>query len=149
MRLTRGAWVIVLNGGKRLILENHGEKGSLDLQVRDHWQAKTPRTSDVGAARPGRYPGPGARREAVEETDFHRQGQEAFVAAAAAILNAEAQASRLPDFVVFADPRSLGVFRDALSDAAAGSCVAEAPLDLAHATISDIERHVAALTPLD
>jgi protein required for attachment to host cells len=145
MKLSEGIWVVVTDGTRRLVLENRAAGPALDLRVRESAQVPAEPTSALGTDRPGRYAGPGARREAVEQTDLHRRAKSAFAAETARILNEAADRGRLPGFVLFADPRSLGLLRDALSAAARLRMLREIAADDVHLTVQAIERRVAAL----
>ncbi len=142
MKLPNGAWVFVLDGAKALMLENVGDRARLDLRVHDHEARKSLSTGAQGADRPGRYPGPGARRSAVEQTDWRALDERRFVAHLADEANAMARDGVFERFLVIADPRSLGEIRKHLSETARTRLVGELPLDLAHRTIDAIERAI-------
>jgi Protein required for attachment to host cells len=145
MKLSEGMWVVVTDGTRRLVLENRAKGPTLDLRVRESAQTPAARTADLGTGPPGRYAGPGDRREAVEETDLHRCAKAAFAGETARLLNEAAERGGLPGFVLFADPRTLGLLREALNASARLRMLREIAADDVHLTVEAIERRVAAL----
>jgi protein required for attachment to host cells len=145
MKLANGAWVVVLDGEKRLVFENHGKGATIDLKLRDSEEAPTGRTADLGADKPGRFPVSGGRRETVEQTDLHRAAKEDFAAGCADVLNRAAAEALTPGVVLFADPRSLGVVRHHLSPAAEALLLASVAEDRVRQPVAEIERRIADL----
>jgi protein required for attachment to host cells len=142
MKLPHGAWVVVLDGTKRLVFENRGDKAALDLRIREKVEACVPPTSAMGTDRPGRYPAGGGRREAVEETDLHRLAKEDFATTAARALNRAAADGVLPPYVLLAAPMALGIVRRSLSGPAAALMLSSAAGDCVNEPVNAIERRI-------
>jgi protein required for attachment to host cells len=145
MNLPHGAWVVVLDGTKRLVFENRGNEAATDLRLREAVEAPVPSTAAMGTDRPGRYPAGGGRRETVEQTDFHRLAKEDFAVNAARALNRAAADSVLPHYVLLAAPAALGIVRPKLSADARALMLASAAEDRVNEPVADIERRIAEL----
>lgn len=142
MELPNGAWVVVADGERRLLLENRGDDELMDLRVREHEESPNPPNTELGEDRPGRFYGSGGRREAVQETDWKRLDKRRFAAELAERINAAAQAGTLPPWVLMADARTLGEVRGHLRDAARARLLADAAADHAHEAVPAIEAAV-------
>jgi protein required for attachment to host cells len=140
MRIEKGAWVLVADGEKYLLLENVGNHQRLDLQVIRHREVESPPTREQGTDRPGRFDDPGPGRSAAEETDWHRLGKERFAKDLAERLRGWALGNRFDALVLAADPRTLGVLRPALHKAVAERVVGEVDKDLTRMPVDEIER---------
>ena len=139
MKLPHDALVVLADGEKHLLLTNAGDGDLPDLRVVAAATRPTRRNAEQGSDRPGRYPAPGGRREAVEQTDWRRLDKARFAEELARRLN-ETEA---PAIALMADPRTLGAVRSALTDAARARIVVEIPVNLAHATVAAIEAEIA------
>jgi protein required for attachment to host cells len=133
MKLPKNALVVVADGHRRLLLEACADTPA-GLRVMSVEEREVLRNADAGADRPGRFPGGGSRREAVEETDLKRLGKERFAQDTAEDL--DAMAGR--PLVLIADPRTLGALRAAMAPETAGRVVAEITADLTGHTVADI-----------
>lgn len=142
MKLQHGAWVVAADGAKALFLENHGDADIVDLRVRRAEEIDNPPAREHGADRPGRFPSPGARRSAVEEADWHDLEEARFAEHLAERINTLAR--DVAALALIADPRTLGVIREHLSDATRAKIVLELDRDLAHHTVEAIEQALAA-----
>jgi len=139
MKLKNGTWVIVCDGGRFLLLENHGDQDVMDLRVVDHAEVANPPTSEQGVARPGRFQLTSHRRASTEETDWHTLGETRFAVDLADRLDQWASRDRFGDLVVVADSRTMGVLRGAMSEQVKACLRAEIQKDYAHRTIEFIE----------
>ncbi|MEP0068832.1 host attachment family protein [Pyruvatibacter sp.] len=142
MKLPHSGWVIVADGAKMLLLENHGDETHLDLRIRSHDEVPSVPTHESGSERPGRTGAPSTRRAAFEQTDWHALEKDRFADTLAAKMNAWAHKGEMTHAVLVAAPRTLGELRTHLSDGARASLVAEIAADLAHQTIAAIEKAV-------
>lgn len=140
MRIEKGAWVVVADGEKYLLLENVGNHQRIDLQVIRHREVESPPTREQGTDQPGRFNDPGPGRSAAEETDWHRLGKERFAKELAEQLRLWALGNRFDALVLAADPRTLGVLRPALHKAVAERVVGEVDKDLTRMPVGEIER---------
>ena len=74
------------------------------------------KTSEQGTDAPGRsINSVGARRSAMEQTDWHEQDEERFLTELSKRLNAAVMAGEAKSLVLVAPPRALGVLRQAYS----------------------------------
>ncbi len=116
MKIPHGAQVMVVDGGRLALFLNKGREFEPELELLEQEQAEWPKTSDMGADRPGRaFESAGNRRSAYEVTDIHDKAEEQFVTAAAKRLEAMVTDPKSKVLLVAA-PRALGIMRKALSD---------------------------------
>ncbi|WP_448579608.1 host attachment protein [Thermaurantiacus sp.] len=116
MRIPHGAQVMVVDGGRMGLFRNKGREFEPELELLEQEQAEWPKTSDLGADRPGRaFESSGSRRSAYEVTDIHDKAEEQFVTAAAKRLEAMLGDPKAKVLLVAA-PKALGIMRKALSD---------------------------------
>jgi protein required for attachment to host cells len=142
IRLPEGAWVLVADARKALLLVNRGDAEMPDLRVEQVIEAgDNPRTSGQGADRPGRtiYAG---RHSAVEQTDWHRMAEVAFAATVMERLFAEATP---PALVVAAPPGFLAELRKRMPKRVKANVLAECDKDLTHLPAYEIEQALVAL----
>ena len=98
LKIDRGEWVVVADGAKALILENVGDRLYPDLRTKEVHQQEAPKSSDLGTDRPGRaFNSVGARRSAMEETDWHDQEEQRFLVKLAGRLEAVARPLSVAD----------------------------------------------------
>src|SRR3954462_11664538 len=80
LRIHRGDWVVVCDGAKALILENAGDAVALNLKTKEVHAQTDEKTSEQGTDAPGRsINSVGARRSAMEQTDWHDQAEQRFL----------------------------------------------------------------------
>ena len=135
MKLPHGAWVVVADGERHLVLENRGDAEAIDLRVVLH-AARERRRDPEGA---GGGPAPGARRETVEPADWTRLDRTRFASELAARLDAEAAAGACATLAVAADPRTLGALRMQWTARVRARLAGEIAADLTHASVAEIE----------
>lgn len=143
VKLPEGVWVVVCDGRKALILENIGDADYPDLRMRDVDKQDDASTSDLGVDRPGRvHQSVGSHRSAMQETDWHHQAEEAFLADLLRRLDTALLSKAVKDLVIVAPPRALGALRKAYSDHVRGALVAEIDKDLTTMPVDQIEKHL-------
>jgi protein required for attachment to host cells len=143
VKVPPGAWVVVCDGRKVVILENKGDAAHPDLHTLDATEIKDPPTSAIGADRPGRvYQSVGQSRSAVEQTDWHDREEDAFLHAVAARLDAALAAGEVKSIVLVAPPRALGMIRKAYGPRLKEAIAAEIDKDLVAHPVHDIEKHL-------
>lgn len=143
--LEQGAWVVVCDGRKVLILENSGDARFPNLKTREERHLDNPSTQQQGTERPGRvHASVGTARSAVEQTDWHDQAEVAFLREVAKRLNAAALRGETKSLVLAAPPRALGVLRAALSAQAAKLVLREIDKDYVHLPVGEIEKRLLA-----
>jgi len=143
----KGAWVLVADHSKALLLKNNGTPVAPELVMKKVIEASdNPLTHEQGSDRPGRaYSSTGSHRSAVEETDFHAVAGQRFLEHVATRI--EKTLTDEEDFealVVVAPPRALSELRDALSDRLKASVVGEVDKDLTGMPVAEIAEHLAA-----
>ncbi len=143
-KIVTGAWVVVCDGGKALILENSGSPDALKLdskEVREHNKAPT---HEQGTDRPGRvHQSFGSARSAVEQTDWHDAAERDFLESLARRLDAAITAGETSDLIIIAAPRALGMLRSAYSLALRQALRGEIDKDYVMLPIREIEKHLA------
>ena len=142
--LNHGAWALVADGRRALFLCNHGDADLIDLRVLSARVETNPAAHEWATDRPGRVFSPaGARRGAVEETDWHEHEEERFVRAVAETLNDAAESGEMTEFVIVAPPKALGELRKSLSEKTRTRLVGELDKDLTRHPLAEIEKALA------
>jgi protein required for attachment to host cells len=143
LKLRQGAWVVICDGRKTIVLENIGDEEYPDLRTKSALEAEDAPTSALGADRPGRvHQRFGEARSGVEQTDWHDRDEQDFLKALAARLDKAVQAKEVTHLVIVAPPRALGVLRKAFSPHVKDAIVTEIDKDLASHPVTDIEKHL-------
>lgn len=139
MKVEHGTLVMVADGAKLLLFRNEGDATYPVLETVLHERQDNPAAREQGSDAPGRsFASTGAARSSYEETDRHRQAEDAFAHHAAAILEQAAARDPAAGVVVIAAPRTLGEMRKAYGRSTAASLVAEIDKDLADHTTDDV-----------
>ena len=141
MLIENGAWVLVADGEKYVLLKNQGDADLMDLRVIRHEEVENPPNRDQGADRPGRREdGAGPGRSAMEETDWNRLEKERFAADVAEQLRHAALGDEFKSLVIVADPRTLGALRASMHKGVAERVVGEIDKNLTGMSVDKIER---------
>ena len=144
LRIHAGDWVVVCDGAKALILENAGDAIALNLKTKEVHQQPDESTHAQGTAPPGRtHSSVGNRRGAVEQTDWHDQSEQRFLADLADRLDAAVTAGEAKSMVVVAPPRALGMLRQSFSASVRNTVRAEIDKDFVKMPVHEIEKHLA------
>lgn len=139
-----GAWVLVGDGRRALLLQNHGDPDLLDLRVVEARVDENPPTRDQGTDAPGRAFGTGgAPRSAVDNADWHELEKEHFAREIAQRINTAAESGELSEIVIIVPPRVLGELRQELSAKAKSKVKGELDKDLTHHPLPEIEKALA------
>ena len=147
VKIGEGAWVVVCDGTKALLLQNAGDDKFPNLQTREVLQQEDPPTHAQGSAPPGRVQqavGTGTERSADEQTDWHLQAEAAFLERVMKRLDQAVAAGRMKSLIVVAPPRALGIIRRHYSHALRAALQAEIDKDLVKMPVYEIEKHLAA-----
>lgn len=140
LKIAQGAWVLVADGRKALLLVNRGDNVHPDLHVAKVLEAPAnPSTAQQGADRPGRAISPDGRRAAVGQTDWHAQAEAAF---AGTVVDTLFASDRPKHLIVVAAPRFLAELRKKLPPAVKKAVQAEIEKDLTHLPVHEIEKHL-------
>lgn len=144
-RVSHGAWLVVADARRALILWNRGDFDLLDLVLKDELHAPAnPATHEQGADRPGRTDHVGGR-SSVAQTDWHAQAETRFAAVVAERLERLLREDRPSAIVIAAAPRFLGDLRREFSPALAAVVSSEIAKDFSHLTVLELEREFAAV----
>src|SRR5688572_20511213 len=112
LKIDNGAWVVVCDGAKALVLVNTGNRQMPNLITREVYEQPDQKTREIGTDKPGRAVSSiGNSRSAVEQTDFHEQEEQRFLSRLAARLDKAILGGETRALVVVAPPRALGVLR--------------------------------------
>jgi protein required for attachment to host cells len=145
VRIRSGDWVVVCDGAKALILENAGDAKFPHLKTREVREQPDATTREQGTDAPGRsINSNGSRRSAMEQTDWHAQAEQRFLADLAARLDAAVMAGETKSLIVVAPPRALGLLRQSFSSGLRSAVRAEIDKDYVRMPVHQIEKHLAA-----
>ncbi len=145
LRIHNGDWVVVADGAKALILENVGDGMHPNLKTREVHEQESPKTHEQGSDAPGRsINSVGSRRSAMEQTDWHEQEEQRFLADLAKRLDAAIAKGETKSIVIVAPPRALGVLRQAYSGSLRDALKAEIDKDLVKMPVHEIENKLGA-----
>src|SRR3546814_14541359 len=145
MRVPRGTTVLVADGGKMLLLENRGEAFNLRLEVIEQQAQNVPPDRELGTDRPGRsHSSVGPGRSAMQETDFHEQAEDRFLAEVAGFLGVHSRING-NNVVVIAPPRTLDRLRQHYPNGTAARVLAAIPNDRTGPPGTGIPRQVPCL----
>jgi protein required for attachment to host cells len=145
VRIPHDALVLVGDGEKALFLRNKGDAEHVNLVVESVREQDNPPTHEQGADQPGRaFASVGAKRSAMEETDWHRFAEERFAAELSQMLYRRAHANRFKELVVVAPPKVLGNLRKAFHKEVTDRIIAEVPKELTSHPVYEMEKVLAA-----
>lgn len=139
--IDHAAWVMVGDGEKALFFRNEGDATYPNLEVVDVLEQDNPKTSDQGTDRPGRsFASVGARRSAMQETNWHKLEKHRFAKEIADLLYSAAHRGQYSKLVIAAPPMIMGDLRKALHKEVSDKVVAEVSKDLTNLPAHEIER---------
>jgi protein required for attachment to host cells len=145
LKIHQGEWVVVCDGKKALVLENIGDEVFPNFKTKEVYEQEDPPTREQGTDAPGRsFSSVGTARSAMEQTDWHDQGERHFLEKLAGRLDAAIVAGETKSIILAAPPRALGVMRQAYSHALRAALRAEIDKDLVKLPVHEIEKHIAA-----
>jgi protein required for attachment to host cells len=137
--LKHGAWVLICDGRKALILVATGKPTAPRLVLKEEKSVRDAAARDLGTARPGRvYQSVGARRSSTEDTDRHVEAERLFLRDVAARLDAALLAGEVEDIIVVAPPKALGILRVEFSRRVQAAIRSEIDKDLVSVPVGDI-----------
>lgn len=145
MLLAKGAWVVVADGEKALVLESVGAPKRPELRLIEREEADLEMPGAATEA-PGRvyesFGGP--RVSALEQPDYGRLAADRFAAELVTMLAAAARKGRFEQLVLAAPPQVLGALRDAMTADLRARVVAELPKTLTKHPVAKITELIAA-----
>ena len=140
----KGAWILVADFSKAILLENTGTPMSLRLDVRKVLHAdENPPTHEQGDDAPGTVFA-GSHRSHVEQTDWHAMAGRRFLETAAEALEAARTLHEVGSIVLVAPPKALAELRTIISASVKASVVGELDKDLVRMPVDEIAEHLAA-----
>lgn len=144
MKIDSGAWVVVCDGAKALVLQNAGNRKTPSLKTKEVYEQDDPKTSDIGTDKPGRsFNSMSNGRSAMEQTDWHDQSEQRFLAKLAVRLDKAILGGEMPSLIVVAPPRAIGVLRKEFSKHVRQAITGEVEKDYVKMPIDEITRHLA------
>ena len=153
MPLPNNALVLVTDGRKTLFFRNQGDENQIDLRTEAHEERDDRKDREIKTDGPGTAAhsagaagsGIGATggghmgRPAMEETDFHQQEEDRWVAEAADELRRRALQNDFDAVAIVAPPKALGVLRKKLHKEVERRVICEIPKEMTGRPIPDIE----------
>ena len=139
MTLPHNALVLVADGRKMLFLRNVGKDNAIELETEAHHERDDLKNREIksDAAGAGAQSG-GHGRPAMEETDFHQQDEDRYVAEIAEQLRLRALAGDFEALAIVAPPKALGVLRKHLHKEVEKRIVMELAKEMTDRPIPDI-----------
>ena len=143
VKIDHGAWVVVCDGAKALVLENAGNRKTPNLRTKEVYEHDDPKTHELGTDKPGRsLSSVGNGHSAMEQTDWHDMEEQRFLAQLAARLDKAVLGGDTPSLIVVAPPRALGVLRKAFTSHVRQAIRADVEKDYVKLTVDVIARHL-------
>ena len=140
MAIPHGALVLVADGKKMLWLRNHGDSDLIDLRTESHGQRDDPMDREIKTDAPGtqgqRW---GDGRPAMDEVDFHQQGEDRWIREAAEEVNRRALSNDFDALAIIAPPKALGVLRKCLHKEVEKRLVCTVNKEMSGRSVPDIE----------
>ena len=133
-----GAWVVVGDGKKALVLHNEGDAELLNLRRVSVRENANPATREQGSDAPGRSNTP-TGIGSIAQTDWHQIEEDRFAASLADDINAAAREQLFKDLIVVAPPKTLAELRKEFAKDTQKRIVGELAKDYTHHTIPEIE----------
>jgi protein required for attachment to host cells len=145
LKIDQGGWVIVADGAKALILENQGDSKFPNLRTKETFEHQDSKTSEMGTDKPGRsIQSVGSARSSMEQTDWHQQEEERFLARLAERLDKAVLGGEVKTMILCAPPRAIGTLRKAMSSHVREAIKAEVEKDYVKMPLDQIEKHLVA-----
>jgi protein required for attachment to host cells len=142
-KLHKGAWVVVCDGGKALVLENVGDEKFPNLQTRETFRHEPSPTAGQDVDPPVQGQAPAAdNRLAPQEARSRDQGERGFLRKLCRYLAEAVTNGRATSLILVAPPRAMGILRDELSPAARDAVHAEMTRDLTNLPAHEIEKRL-------
>jgi protein required for attachment to host cells len=130
-RLNHNARVLVTDGGRATVFRNAGQVGHPDLQPFKVYGHHNPPNREQATDRPTRVnESTGTRSSSAEQTDYHQQAEDRFVAGIARDMETDLKAGEFAELIVVAPPVALGVYRKAASQRLKDATLMEINKDL-------------------
>jgi len=142
MILPHNVLVLVVDGGRMVLMRNDGDAIKPDFTVIEHRECPPLPNRDLFADAPGRsFSSASTARSSYDNGDPHLDQERAFLASAALALAAHVD-EKVPGIVVAADPASLGYLRSHYPPGIAPRVLAEFDKDLTGMPVAAITKHL-------
>jgi protein required for attachment to host cells len=142
IKIRKGDWLVVCDGGKAIVLENEGTAFAPKLKAKATYEQDAPPTREIGTDAPGRaVQSVGSKRSAYEQTDWQGLEEERFLKGVASRLDKAVESGEAKSLVMVAPPQALGIMRQAYSPALRGALHAELEKDFVRTPLPEIEKH--------
>lgn len=116
MKLKKGMWVVVADGGRAIVFVNEGTAFEPELKAVRSYGQDNPKTSEQGRDKPARtFESTGSRRSAMETPDLHQRAEDEFVAGIMADLAKDSEDGAFEHVAIVAAPVALGEMRKAVT----------------------------------
>jgi len=137
-----GAWILVGDGRKALVLRNEGDAVFPNLKTADALKTgRVPSNAELGTDKPGRaVQHHDGRRSGMDQTDWHEIAEQNFAHDVARALDARHATGEIAALVVVAPPRTLAELRRSFSDGLRAKIIAEVDKDMTKHPLYEIER---------
>jgi protein required for attachment to host cells len=143
LKIDSGGWVVVCDGAKALVLENAGTRKTPNLKTREVYEQDDLKTREIGTDKPGRAVNSvNGARSAMEQTDWHEQEEQRFLARLAARLDKAVLGGETPSLIVVAPPRAIGLLRRVFSQHVKQAIRTEVEKDYVKLPVDEITRHL-------
>jgi protein required for attachment to host cells len=139
-RIKAGAWVVVCDGRKALILRNAGDHVFLNLQLEESHEDFDLRTSELGGGQG--HESADISRRSLAKTDWHDQNEREFLHGLARRLDRALAGGSVSELIVIAAPRALGMLREAYSPALRKAVKREFAKDYVNKPVYGIEQQL-------
>ena len=141
LHVRAGAWVVVADGRKCLILQNDGDDGLINLRRMSAHEHKSDANHDQGTERPSRVSsGVPHRSGAVGGTDWHQMDETAFAKEIEKQLETAMHEKSFKHLVIVAPPKTLAELRKQMSKELQSLVQAEINKDLTGHPLPEIEK---------
>jgi protein required for attachment to host cells len=143
LKVDNGAWIVVCDGAKALVLQNAGNRQTPRLVTREVYGQADLKTREIGTDKPGRaINSVGQARSSMEQTDYHDQEEERFLTRLAERLDKAILGGETRALIVVAPPRAIGVLRREFSAHVREAVQAEVERDYVKLSLDEIARHL-------
>ena len=113
------------------------------MKTREVYEHDDPKTHEIGTDKPGRsFSSVGHGHSAMEQTDWHDQNEQRFLAKLAARLDKAVLGGETPSLIVVAPPRAIGMLRREFSSHVRQAIRAEVEKDYVKMPVDEITRHL-------
>lgn len=143
-------WILVADGARARVFKNDGPGKGMQPAMDGEFRHETPRSSEIGADRPGRvHESANSARHAMENpVDWHRFEKEKFAKEMARLLDQASLDGAYERLVLVAPPKTLGDLRGALGAGTRKKVIGEIDKDLTQATPTELVTQLSTVFPV-